>query len=187
MNRCLKTLKLKAITNQARLINNVMTKRIQRLLLSALAAGIVSCAAEPALAQHSHGILTPGVTFPKDDSVLNQAPRMITMSFRVDVRLLKLALYSAEGEWINIGFVYDPELKNNNFVLPIPSELPDSAYYIAQWSVTDDRRGLVNGEFKFAFGVGAIPPSETIELESAGKVELLPDTGSYRSESVVPN
>lgn len=164
-----------------------MTQRIKRLLLSALAAGILSCAALPALAQHSHGILTPGVTFPKDDSVLNQAPRMITMSFRVDVRLLKLALYSAEGEWINIGFVYDPELKNNNFVLPIPSDLPDSAYYIAQWSVTDDRRGLVNGEFKFAFGDGAIPPSETIELESAGKVEVLPDTGSYRSESVVPN
>jgi hypothetical protein len=53
--------------------------------------------------------------------------------------------------------------------------------------VTDDRRGLVNGEFKFAFGDGAIPPSEAIELESAGKVEVLPDTGSYRSETIVPN
>ena len=56
-----------------------------------------------AVAQHSHGILTPGVTFPKDDSVLTDPPRMITMSFRVDVRLLKLALYSAEGEWINMA------------------------------------------------------------------------------------
>ena len=79
---------------------------------------------------------------------------MITMSFRVDVRLLKLALYSAEGEWINIGFTYDPGRMNNNFVLPIPGDLPPSAYYIAQWSVTDDRRGLVNGEFRFAFGPG---------------------------------
>jgi len=107
------------------------------------------------------------------------------MSFRVDVRLLKLALYSAEGEWINIGFAYDPGRMNNNFVLPIPGDLPPSAYYIAQWSVTDDRRGLVNGEFRFAFGPGAIPPSETIELESEGKVEVLPETGSYRQESVV--
>jgi methionine-rich copper-binding protein CopC len=138
-----------------------------------------------AVAQHSHGILTPGVTFPKDDSVLTDPPRMITMSFRVDVRLLKLALYSAEGEWINIGFTYDPGRMNNNFVLPIPGDLPPSAYYIAQWSVTDDRRGLVNGEFRFAFGPGAIPPSETIELESEGKVEILPETGSYRQESVV--
>lgn len=45
--------------------------------------------------QHSHGILTPGVTFPQDDSVLTNAPKMVTMSFRVDVRLLKLALYTA--------------------------------------------------------------------------------------------
>ena len=80
-----------------------------------------------AVAQHSHGILTPGVTFPKDDSVLTNPPRMITMSFRVDVRLLKLALYSAEGEWINIGFTYDPGRMNNNFVLPIPGDLPPSA------------------------------------------------------------
>ena len=145
----------------------------------------LSLSATPlAVAQHSHGILTPGVTFPKDDSVLTDPPRMITMSFRVDVRLLKLALYSAAGEWINIGFTYDPERKNNNFVLPIPGDLPSSAYYIAQWSVTDDRRGLVNGEFRFAFGPGAIPPSETIELESEGKVEVLPETGSYRQESI---
>ena len=137
-----------------------------------------------ATAQHTHGILTPGVTFPKDDSVLTDPPRMITMSFRVDVRLLKLALYSAEGKWINIGFTYDPNRLNNNFVLPIPEALPPSAYYIAQWSVTDDRRGLVNGEFKFAFGPGAIPPSETIELQSEGKMEVLPDTGSYRKESI---
>ena len=133
-----------------------------------------------AVAQHSHGILTPGVTFPKDDSVLTDPPRMITMSFRADVRLLKLALYSAEGEWVNIGFTYDPGRMNNNFVLPIPGDLPPSAYYIVQWSVTNGRRGLVNGEFRFAFGPGAIPPSETIELEAKGKVEMLPETGSYR-------
>lgn len=138
-----------------------------------------------ALAQHSHGVLTPGVTFPKDDSVLTDPPRMITMSFRVDVRLLKLALYSAEGQWINIGFTYDPRRMDNNFVLPIPEDLPPSEYYIAQWSVTNDRRGLVNGEFRFAFGPGAIPPSETIKLESEGKVEVLPETGSYRQERIV--
>ena len=154
------------------------------------AAGILlSCllvmATPMALAQHSHGVLTPGVTFPKDDSVLTDPPRMITMSFRVDVRLLKLALYSAEGQWINIGFTYDPRRMDNSFVLPIPEDLPPSAYYIAQWSVTNDRRGLVNGEFRFAFGPGAIPPSETIKLESEGKVEVLPETGSYRQERIV--
>ena len=56
-------------------------------------------------AQHSHGILTPGVTFPQDDSVLIDPPQMVTMSFRVDVRLLKLALYTAEEEWIDTTFL----------------------------------------------------------------------------------
>ena len=84
-----------------------------------------------AQAQHSHGILTPGVTFPQDDAVLIDPPKMVTMSFRVDVRLLKLALYTAEEEWINIGFKYDPSRKNNSFVLPIPFELPSSDYYLS--------------------------------------------------------
>lgn len=106
------------------------------------------------------------------------------MSFRVDVRLLKLALYTANDEWIDIGFAYDPSRMNNNFVLPIPGELPPSEYYIARWSVTDDVRGLVNGEFKFAFGPGAIPPSETIESQVSDKIEVLPATGSYRLDTL---
>ena len=81
--------------------------------------------------QHSHGILTPGVTFPQDDSVLIDPPKMITMSFRVDVRLLKLALYTSDEEWIDIAFKYDPTRKNNNFVLPIPATLPSSEYYLS--------------------------------------------------------
>ena len=134
-----------------------------------------------AFAQHTHGILTPGVTFPQDDSVLTDPPRMVTMSFRVDVRLLKLALYTAAEQWIDIGFQYDPNNMNHNFVYQIPFELPESDYYIARWSVTDERRRLLNGEFKFAFGPGAIPPSETIAAQSSDLEEVLPSTGSYRT------
>ena len=158
-------------------------RKVSLLAISAL-LGLFSPGAS--MAQHSHGILTPGVTFPQDDSVLAEPPQMITMSFRVDVRLLKLALYTAEDEWININFQYDPSRMNHNFVLPIPGELPKSEYYTARWSVTDDRRGLVNGEFKFSFGPGAIPPSETIASRVSDAVEVLPSTGSYRYERV-PN
>jgi len=133
--------------------------------------------------QHSHGVLTPGVTFPTDDSVLAESPQMIMMSFRVDVTLLKLALYSAEGDWINIGFVYDPERMDDSFAYPLGFELPSSDYYIARWSVTDGQRGLLNGEFRFAFGDEAIPPSEVIANQTSDAVEILPSTGSYR---VVP-
>ena len=133
-----------------------------------------------ALAQHSHGILTPGVTFPQDDSVLIDPPQMITMSFRVDVSLLKLALYTAEEKWINIGFQFIPDNFTHSYVYPIPGELPASEYYIAKWSVTDENRRLLNGEFKFAFGPGAISPSETIDSRVSDLVENLPTTGSYR-------
>ncbi len=134
-----------------------------------------------AFAQHSHGVLSPGVTFPPDDSVLSDPPRMITMSFRVDVRLLKLALYTSNEEWVNIGFIYDPERVGQSFVYPIPFELPPADYYIARWSVTDDQRArLLNGEFKFAFGDGAIPPSEFIDSLVSDLEEVLPETGAYR-------
>ena len=136
--------------------------------------------AHAAGAQHSHGILTPGVTFPKDDSVLRDAPQMITMSFRVDVVLLKLALYSANDGWINIGFQYDPNRMSHSFVYPLPEALPPSEYYVARWSVTDDNKRLVNGEFKFSFGPGAIPPSEVIASRVSNMIEVLPATGSYR-------
>jgi methionine-rich copper-binding protein CopC len=136
-----------------------------------------------AVAQHSHGVLTPGVTFPTDDSVLDESPQMIMMSFRVDVTLLKLALYTAEGQWINIGFSYDPNRMADSFAYPLGFELPDSEYYIARWSVTDGKRGLLNGEFKFSIGDEAIPPSEIIASKVSDAVESLPSTGSYR---VVP-
>ena len=152
-------------------------KKVGVLLFGALLGLLGSTTS---LAQHGHGVLTPGVTFPPDDSVLTEPPQMITMSFRVDVRLLKLALYTADGKWISINFEYDPSRMSHSFVLPIPGELPESEYYTARWSVTDDRRGLVNGQFSFAFGSGAIPPSETIDALVSDKVESLPSTGNYR-------
>lgn len=135
-------------------------------------------------AQHSHGVLTPGVTFPKNDSVLNAPPQMITMSFRVDVKLLKLALYSAEDQWIDIGFTYLPNRLSHSFVYPLHGSLPPSKYYTARWSVTDGRGRLLNGEFNFSFGDDAIPPSETISMRVSDLKEVLPSTGSYRRDSL---
>lgn len=158
-------------------IATLVQSLLQPLLLSLLLALLF---VQSAAAQHSHGLLTPGVTFPQDDSVLRDPPQMITMSFRVDVVLLKLALYTANDEWINIGFQYDPKRMHHSFVYPLPAELPESEYYVARWSVTDDTRRLVNGEFRFSFGPGAIPPSEVIASRVSDLKEVLPETGSYR-------
>jgi methionine-rich copper-binding protein CopC len=163
------------------MINKLATSS-RRFLLNCLGLIICACLLTPAaaIAQHAHGVLTPGVTFPQDDAVLNDPPRMITMSFRVDVKLLKLALFTDDGQWINLGFQYDPTRLNDSFVLPIPVELPPANYYVAKWSVTDDRSRLLNGEFLFSFGPDAIPPSEFIESQKSEKVEVLPSTGAYR-------
>lgn len=130
--------------------------------------------------QHTHGVLSPSVTFPQDDAVLRDAPRMITMSFRVDVRLLKMALYTDGGEWIDIGFIYNHSKVDHNFVMPIPGELPPAEYYVAEWSVVDESQRFLRGEFLFSFGPGAIPPSETIEASyGSTDSENLPSTGAY--------
>ena len=173
--------KIEAMNTSRRITQSMNPQTYCRKLCVLLISAFLGLlASTTSLAQHGHGVLTPGVTFPPDDSVLTEPPQMITMSFRVDVRLLKLALYTADGKWISINFEYDPSRMSHSFVLPIPGELPKSEYYTARWSVTDDRRGLVNGEFNFAFGAGAIQPSETIEALVSDKVESLPSTGSYR-------
>ena len=155
-------------------------KTLGALTIRLLAVIAMVCVAPLALAQHSHGVLTPSVTFPQDDAVLREAPRMITMSFRVDVRMLKLALYTDQGDWVNIGFIYDHERMDNNYVYPIPGELPEAEYYVARWSVVDERQRFLQGEFYFSFGPGAVPPSETIEAGySDPSEENLPSTGAY--------
>jgi len=115
------------------------------------------------LAQHSHGAITPAVTFPKDDAVLLEQPPMLTLSFRYNVQLLQFALYTGKGEWIDLGFEWDPGQIRPNFVFPIPSELPAAEYFIARWSVVDEDQRFLKGVFNFAFGPEALPPSEIIE------------------------
>lgn len=116
------------------------------------------------VAQHAHEAGPPllGVSSPKDDSVLAKMPPVIVLSFRSDVRLLKLRLLSAGRQHIDIGFYYDPSRVDNNFVWKLPV-LPASSYYIVAWSVVDESNQLVEGEFNFAVGDEAIPPSEFIE------------------------
>ena len=61
-------------------MNNNDFRRKPDFLSVILLAGLFFSPALPA--QHSHGILTPGVTFPQDNSVLAEPPQLITMSFQ---------------------------------------------------------------------------------------------------------
>ncbi len=141
----------------------------------------------PGSAQHSHGVLSPSVTFPQDDAVLRDPPQMIAMSFRVDVQLLKLTLWTDKGEWINIGFIYVPDKYDDNYVTQLPESLPESEYYVAEWSVVDDSQRFLQGEFRFSFGPDALPPSEIIEASyTYDAEENLPSTGAYARPPIVP-
>ena len=157
----------------------MMMQRPFNSFLGGLLLALAILAGGTATAQHGHGSLSPSVTFPQDDAVLREPPRMLTMSYRVDVRLLKLALFTDAGDQIDIGFSYDPQRVNHNFVFPLP-ELPPAAYYVVEWSVVDERQRFLSGEFLFSFGPGAVPPSETIAATfKSVEQENLPATGAY--------
>jgi hypothetical protein len=102
------------------------------------------------------------LTSPKDDSALASAPPVVVLSFRSDVRVLKLRLLSAARRNIDIGFIYDPARVRNNIVWNLPP-LPKSSYYIFAWAVIDETGQLVEGELRFAVGADALAPSEFIK------------------------
>lgn len=117
-----------------------------------------------AFAQHAHEAGPPllGLTSPKDDSILSRVPPVVVLSFRSDVKLLKLRLLTAGRNHIDIGFFYDPNRVENNVVWKLPS-LPKSSYYIVAWSVVAEGNQLVEGEFNFAVGDESLAPSEFID------------------------
>jgi len=139
------------------------TRQYNHFLLSLIALILLSTSSS-VLAQHSHEAGPPllGVTSPKDDSVLRNAPPVVVLSFRSDVRVIKLRLLTAGRIPINLGFTYDPDRVSHNIVWNLP-ELVPSSYYIFAWAVIDETGQLVQGEFKFSVGTDALPPSEFIE------------------------
>lgn len=141
-----------------------MTNAGRRMRCASLLLLLSLCGAAPASAQHAHeaGLPFLGLTSPKDDSVLATQPPVVVISFRSNVRLLKLRLLSAARRNIDIGFHYDPARVRNNFVWSLPP-LTKSSYYIVAWSVVDETDRLVEGEFRFAVGVDALSPSEFIK------------------------
>jgi methionine-rich copper-binding protein CopC len=139
-----------------------MTKA--RQLIACVGLSLLMWGGAPANAQHAHEAGPPllGLTSPKDDSVLATVPPVVVLSFRSDVRVLKLRLLTAARRNIEFGFTYDPERVRNNIVWSLPP-LPKSSYYIFTWAVVDETGQLVEGEFRFAVGVDALPPSEFIK------------------------
>lgn len=132
----------------------------------------------PAAAQHSiHGPRYTGDleanTVPVENAVLPAAPDHLILRFNSAVRLVKLTLYDAERNFININFRYDTR-SDRVFIHPLP-ELSASDYYRAEWAVLDTDEQLVQGRFHFAFGSDARPPSDFIDEGEDGRHIMVPD------------
>lgn len=96
-------------------------------------------------------------TMPADNAVLGSQPETLMLHFGPLVRLVKLAIRSPESELVDIGFRYKPEA-GHKFMQRLP-RLEAADYYTVEWAVLDSEDSLIKGDFHFAFGANARPPS----------------------------
>ena len=99
------------------------------------------------------------MSMPANDEVLMLSPEAIRLHFNKAVRLVKLVVKDpAKGkDGLDIGFRYSGEL-STEFSQPLPL-LGKADYYRVEWAAFDARQNLIKGEFYFAFGPDAKPPS----------------------------
>ncbi|GAB5499097.1 MAG: hypothetical protein PsegKO_14080 [Pseudohongiellaceae bacterium] len=96
-------------------------------------------------------------TMPADDAVLANQPQMLMLNFGPMVRLVKLAVRTSESDLLDIGFRYNPR-PGHEFTQRLP-QLQAADYYTVEWAVLDDTETLVKGNYHFAVGPNARPPS----------------------------
>lgn len=147
-------------------------RRLSLLTLLLFGAG-------PALAQHAMHSMGDGAaaidvdTMPADDAVLASAPNEVMLHFGPMVRLVKLAVRDPENGLVDIGFRYDPA-PGHEFAQTLP-ELPEEDYYTVEWAIIDRAGTLTKGNFHFAFGPNARPPSYWLDQMEQMRHIMAPD------------
>ncbi len=131
------------------------------LAASAMLLGLGVAVAQVNPASHprrdENDLAAKSATSPADDAVLALAPEQLGLFFPDSVRLVKLTLRNEKRGWIDINFRYNPSPRRD-YVWQLP-ELPEAAYYTAEWAALSAREQLVRGSFSFAFGPNAQAPS----------------------------
>ncbi len=110
-----------------------------------------------AVSQDAMGILSRTNTLPANDAILVEPPQELQLHFPSNVRLVKLTLHTAQRDWVDIDFRYNPS-PDQEFVWQLPA-LQNATYYTADWAILAANDELVRGSFSFAFGNGAQLPS----------------------------
>jgi methionine-rich copper-binding protein CopC len=110
---------------------------------------------------------------PVDDEVLESSPQELMLRFSTYVKLVKLTMKDPEDKFVNIGFIYNPDV-SRVFFLDLP-ELPASPYYTVEWTAIDPSNLVARGSFNFSFGPDAAPPSTLIPEEEVLDPFMAPD------------
>ncbi len=147
---------------------------LRRLLCALLLAGafIPSAFAQHVMTINSNSDVEIE-TSPADDEVMESAPQELMLRFSTYVRLVKLTMTNPEGDFINIGFTYSPDV-SRVFFLDL-GDLPAAAYYTVEWAAIDPLNLVARGSFSFSFGPGAKPASELIPKEEELEPVIVPD------------
>lgn len=162
---------------------NMNTPLIKQLFLSkrlfqlTLVLSLALASAQYAQAQHVMTINSNSdvelETLPTDDEVLESAPTELMLRFSTYVRLVKLTMLDAEENFVNIGFVYNPDV-SRVFFLDLPP-LPAAKYYTVEWAAIDPANLVARGSFSFSFGPDAEPPSTLFPEEEELAPVIVPD------------
>jgi len=147
------------------------------LLQLSFALCLIFSASQVAQAQHVMTINSNSdvelETSPIDDEVLEIAPKELMLRFSTYVRLVKLTMKDSDEKFINIGFIYNPDV-SRVFFLDLP-ELPVSKYYTVEWAAIDPANLVARGTFYFSFGPNAAPASTLIPVEEELEPVIVPD------------
>ncbi len=110
---------------------------------------------------------------PEDDEVLESSPKELMMRFSTYVRLVKLTMTDPEENFVNIGFIYNPDV-SRVFFLDLP-ELEQKPYYTVEWAAIDPENLVARGTFRFSFGPDAAPASTLLPEEEELVPVIVPD------------
>lgn len=155
----------------------ISTLQAKSLLRFALALCLAFSGAQYAQAQHVMTINSNSdvelESSPVDDEMFESAPQELMLRFSTYVRLVKLSMKDPEEKFVNIGFIYNPDV-SRVFFLDLP-ELPVAKYYTVEWTAIDPSNLVARGSFSFSFGPDAAPASTLIPVEEEFIPVIVPD------------
>lgn len=141
-------------------LTSILNQSVKLLLVALLPASLLVSGVDAQHAMHNMGGGDSELiqeTMPSDDAVLATQPDMLMLHFGPMVRLVKLAVRTSDSDLLDIGFRYNPSA-GHEFTQRLP-QLQAADFYTVEWAVLNTDESLVKGNFHFAVGPDARPPS----------------------------